>query len=103
MGEYNQAFKNANLLTDFGYTEGYRKTSLSKKAGERHHFFSNFTKNFKGKNDSKNSIKVSVQNVSNNKYLKLYKINSNLVDYSKDTLENSIDYSQEKLMIHFLV
>ena len=93
MGEYNQAFKNANLLTDFGYSEGYRETSGKINPGERHHFFTNFIKNFKGRNDSENSLKVSVQNVSDNKYLKLYKINSNLVDYSKDTLENSIDYS----------
>ena len=93
MGEYNQALKNANLLTDFGYSEGYRKTSGKINSGKRHHFFSNFIKNFKGKNDSENSLKISVQNVSDNKYLKLYKINSNLVDYSKDTLENSIEYS----------
>ena len=93
MGEYNQAFKNANLLTDFGYSEGYRKASGKINSGKRHHFFSNFIKNFKGKNDSENSLKISVQNVSDNKYLKLYKINSNLVDYSKDTLENSIEYS----------
>ncbi len=93
MGEYNQALKNANLFTDFGYSEGYRETSGKINPGKRHHFFTNFIKNFKGRNESENSLKVSVQNVSDNKYLKLYKINSNLVDYSKDTLENSINYS----------
>ena len=57
MGEYNQALKNANLLTDFGYSEGYRKASGKINSGKRHHFFSNFIMNFKGKNDSENSLK----------------------------------------------
>ena len=39
LGEYHQAFKNSNLLTDFGFTEGYKKTSNKKRAGDRSHFF----------------------------------------------------------------
>ena len=31
LGEFHQAFRNSNLLTDFGYTEGYKKTSSKKK------------------------------------------------------------------------
>ena len=30
LGEYRQAFKNSNLIFDFGYTEGYKKTSKNK-------------------------------------------------------------------------
>ena len=30
IGEYHQAFKNSNLLTDFGFTEGYKKTNSKK-------------------------------------------------------------------------
>ena len=30
IGEYHQAFKNSNFLADFGYTEGYKKTSAKK-------------------------------------------------------------------------
>ena len=29
-GEYHQAFKNSNLLTDFGYTKGYKKLIVQK-------------------------------------------------------------------------
>ena len=47
LGEYNQAFKNSNFLTDFGFTEGYKTTSASKKAGDKSHFFTKFSKNFK--------------------------------------------------------
>ena len=49
IGEYNQALKgDASFLTDFGYTEGYKKTTDIKKSGDKSHFFSKFTKNFYG-------------------------------------------------------
>ena len=96
MGEYHQAFKNSNFMADFGFTKGYKKTSSTKKGGDKSHFFSKFDKNFKGKNNSDNNLSVSIQDVSNDKYLKLYKINSNLVDYNQDTLESSINFTHEK-------
>ena len=95
LGEYHQAFKNSNFLTDFGYTEGYKRSSSSKKAGEKSHLFSKFIKNFKGKNNSDNTLDLTLQHVSNDKYLKLYKIKSNLVDFNRDTLENSIEFTRE--------
>ena len=95
-GEYHQAFKNSNFLADFGYTEGYKKTSATKKAGDKSHFFSKFTKNFSDQEDFESTLNITTQNVSNRKYLKLYKIKSNLVDYNKNTLENSIDYTYSK-------
>ena len=96
VGEYHQAFRNSNFLADFGYTDGYKKTSKTKKAGSKTHFFSKFVKNYQGKNNSKNSLSLSVQDISNDKYLKLYKIKSNLVDYNKDTLESSLKFTHEK-------
>ena len=93
IGEYHQAFKNSSFLADFGYTEGYKKTSSSKKAGDKSHIFSKFTKNFKGETGSENTFNFKIQDVSNDKYLKLYKIKSNLVDYNEDLLENSISFS----------
>ena len=95
LGEYHQAFMNSNFLADFGYTEGYKKTSSTKKTGEKSHFFSKFVKNFTGDDGSKNSLSFSIQDVSNDKYLKLYKIKSNLVDYNKDTLESHINFTHE--------
>ena len=46
-------------------------------------------------------FKFKTQHVSNDKYLKLYKIKSNLVDYNQDTLENSLDFTHEKDEIFF--
>ena len=101
MGEYHQVFKNSSFLADFGFTEGYKKTSVTKKSGNKSHIFTKFVKNFSGRDGSDNSLNVSVQNVSNDKYLKLYKIKSNLVDYNKDTLESALDFTHETDDIFF--
>jgi LPS-assembly protein len=94
LGEYRQAFEKSNLIMDFGYTGGYEKTNNKKKAGDKFHFFSKYVKNFKV-NESDNNFELSVQNVSNNKYLKLYKIKSNLVEYETNTLENTFNFTHE--------
>ncbi len=94
-GEYHQAFMNSNFLADFGFTQGYKNTSSTKKSGEKSHFFSKFIKNFTGDDGSNNSFSLAIQDVSNDKYLKLYKINSNLVDYNTNTLENHINFTHE--------
>ena len=95
LGEYHQAFKNSNLLTDFGYTKGYKEKTAKKKTGDKSHFFSKFVKNFDNKDGSEKSLSINVQNVSDDKYLKLYKVNSNLVDYNTNTLENSISFTND--------
>ena len=95
-GEYHQAFRNSNLMADFGFTKGYKKTSPTKKGGDKSHFFTKFDKSFLGKNNSNNNLSIQIQDVSNDKYLKLYKIESNLVDYNQDTLESAINFTHEK-------
>ena len=94
LGEYQQAFRNSNLFADFGFTEGYNKTSTTKKPGQKSHLFTKFLRNVKGKNNSENIFKASFEDVSNDKYFKLYKIESNLVDYNTDVLENSIAFTR---------
>ena len=96
MGEYHQAFLRSNFLADFGFTEGYKKTSKTKKSGDKSHFFSRLVKNFKGNDGSDNTLNILAQHVSNDKYLKLYKIKSNLVDYNKETLETSFNFTHSK-------
>ena len=101
LGEYQQAFKNSSLLTDFGYTEGYKKESTKKVKGNKSHFFSKYTKNFNSFNENDSQLDLSIQNVSNDKYLKLYKVESNLVDFNTNTLENTIDLVHEGEDIFF--
>ena len=31
LGEYEQAFKSASLITDFGYTKGYKRIVIKKR------------------------------------------------------------------------
>ena len=95
LGEYRQAFRNSNLIFDAGFTEGYKKTSNVKRSGEKSHFFAKYVKNFIGKNDSDNIFELNLQDVSNDKYLKLYKIDSELVNYENDTIENSFNFIRE--------
>jgi len=101
LGEYHQAFKESNLYSDFSFTEGYKNNSTTKTSGDKSHFFSKFVSNFKGKNSSENTLSLEVQNVSNDKYLKLYKIDSNLVDYNTSVLENSLNFSHEDNDVFF--
>ena len=94
LGEYRQVFENSNLVLDFGYTKGYKRTTAKRRAGEKSHIFGKFFKEFKNKNNEEINFEINFQGVSNKKYLKLYKIDSNLVDYEKNTLENYIDFSR---------
>ena len=89
------------MIFDFGYTEGYKNTSDSKKPGAKSHLFTNFIKDFSGKNNSKNILQLKTQNISQDKYLKLYRIKSNLADYNQDTLENSLDFTHENENLFF--
>ena len=93
LGEYKQVFKNSYLTLDFGHTEGYKKASGNKKLGDKSHVFLNFLKNFNETESINKNFEVNLQHVRDRKYLKLYKIDSNLVNYETEILENSIDYS----------
>ena len=94
LGEYRQVFENANLILDLGYTDGYKNTSGTKRAGNKSHFFSKFTKKFKLDQNKENNLEINLKNVSNNKYLKLYKVKSSLIEnYETSTLENYIDFN----------
>ena len=93
LGEYKQVFKNSNLTLDFGHTEGYRNATGTKKLGDKSHIFLNFLRNFNKTESINKNLEVSIQHVTDKKYLKLYKIDSNLVNYETEVLENSVDYS----------
>ena len=94
LGEYRQAFANSNLIFDMGYTEGYKNISSTKKGGNKSHFFSKFVKNFYWDQDNESNLEINFRNVSDKKYLKLYKIESSLLDnYETNTLKNDINFN----------
>ena len=80
------------MILDFGYTEGYKKNSKSKSVGDKSHLFAKLVKNFDTDLKEKESnLEINLQNISNRKYLKLYRIDSNLVNYETNTLENFVN------------
>tara|TARA_A100001015_G_scaffold305404_1_gene398088 strand:+ start:2673 stop:4253 length:1581 start_codon:yes stop_codon:yes gene_type:complete len=101
VGDYHQVFKNSSLQTNFGYTQGFKSNNEKKKKGNKSHFFSEFNKKFQFNDQSESFLNLKIQEVSNDKYLKLYKLKSNLTDYNMQTLENSIDFSHENEELFF--
>ncbi len=96
LSEYRQAFKNSNAFLDFGFTEGYKKTSDTKKEGDKSHFFARILHNFKSDGGAKSSLELNLQEVSDDKYFKLYKINTDLIEEDVMKLENSVNFKFEK-------
>ena len=57
---------------------GIKILQKQKKSGEKSHFFSKLIKKFPiNKKGIENNLEVNLQHVSNKKYLKLYKVESN--------------------------
>ena len=93
--EYRQDFKNSFLIVDTGFTEGYTKTTSTKTAGTRAHFFSRFTKDFLLNQEITSSLEFNIQKVSNSTYLKVHDIKSELVDSDIDVLESYLAYNYQ--------
>ena len=86
--EYRQIFSDSSLKIDAGYTDGYKNTTVKKKAGSKSHVFAKFIKSFKDNINKNKKLIVQLQRTNNQKYLKLYKLKSDLVDYETNKLEN---------------
>ena len=68
-----------------------KKNSKNKSIGDKSHLFAKLVKNFEtGLKEKESNLEINLQNISNRKYLKLYRIDSNLVNYETNTLENSL-------------
>ena len=85
----SSAFRNSSLLADFGYTEGYKTTTVKKQ--DKSHLFLNFLKH--SVENSKTTLNFKTQHVPNDKCLSINKIKFS--DYNQDTLENSLDFTRE--------
>ena len=69
LGEYRQVFKNSKAIIDLGFTEGFKKTSGTKKEGDKSHIFTKFFHSFKGDGGSDNTLEFITQEVSDDKFL----------------------------------
>ena len=96
LNEYRQAFKNAFLILDTSYTEGYKETSETKTKGSRNHIFAQLDFNFADEKDFESSLSLKMQKVSNDTYFQIHDIDTALVDSENTNLENKISYSFNK-------
>ena len=102
LAEYRHAFEKSLLLVDAGYNNGYKNTSVKKTSGSKSHFFSQFSMDLLNSEDEFSSLNLNIQQVSGNKYLKQFDINSILASESVDVLENNLTYDYEKGDLSFV-
>ena len=95
LAEYRQDFKNSFLHVDFGFTEGYKNTNTKKTTGKRTHIFTNFNMTLIDEEEKNSNLTVNLQKVSNDTYLKVYDIDTTLIDKNQNTLENTLDYTYQ--------
>tara|TARA_Y100000590_G_scaffold470229_1_gene662934 strand:+ start:11518 stop:13860 length:2343 start_codon:yes stop_codon:yes gene_type:complete len=91
MHEYRQAFKNGFWLIDSSYTKGYKNTTNTKLPGGRAHLFSKLFFDFSKENYFSN-LEANFQHVSNDTYLKVHNIETDLVDKEENILTSDINY-----------
>jgi len=101
LAEYRQDFINSFLIIDAGYTKGYKENNNKKSDGGRAHFFTNFNINLIDKKETKSSLEINVEKVSNDTYLKIYDVESFLVNKEKTVLENKIDFLYQDKNLFF--
>ena len=101
LAEYRQDFKNSYLILDTSYTQGYKKIDDLKSDGGRSHFFSKFNLNFIEKEEENSDLEINFQKTSNDTYLRVHDITTNLADKEQTILENSINFSYQNRDIFF--
>jgi LPS-assembly protein len=101
LAEYKQDFKNSFLTIDAGYTQGYKKTNMTKSSGGRTHFFSNFNMSLINEKVKKSNIEINLQKVSNDTYFKVYDVDTILVKKNQSVLENTIDLTYQNKDFYF--
>lgn len=90
MTSYRKVFKNAYLQLENGYTKGYKNLTKERTPGSRNFLFLNYnqnTKNFLGNSD----LKIKLERVSQQNFLRVNKINTELFREDIFSLENSFE------------
>ena len=99
--EFRQAFENSFLIVDSSYTEGYKKTDNKKTPGSRNHLFANFLYNFSQKGIISNNLEINLEHVSNDTYLKVHDIDTELANSDKQILKNEFKYQYQNDVEYF--
>ena len=96
--EYRQENKNSSHIADFSIASS---NVLSSKNTTKRHFFSN--SKFEINNDffNESDIELNLQSVTNDNYLKVYKIDADEIDINNNTLHSYLSFDAEKNDIEF--
>jgi len=96
--EYRQENKNSSHTADFSIA---LSDFLSSKNTTKAHFFSN--SKFELSNDffNQNNIELNLENVTNDEYLKVYKIEGDQINIDTNTLHSFLSFDTEKNDIEF--
>ena len=96
--EYRQENKNSSHIADFSILSS---DIISSKNTTKTHFFSN--SKFEINNDffNESNIELNLQNVTNDEYLKIYKIDGDQIDVDNNTLHSYLSLDSEKNDIDF--
>ena len=96
--EYRQENKNSSHIADFSIASS---NFLSAKNTTKAHFFSNSNFEFNNEFFDKSNIKLNLENVTNDEYLKAYKIVGDQIDIDTNTLHSYLSLDTEKDDIEF--
>ena len=96
--EYRQENKNSSFISDFNLIQNY-KSSLDNKKNSITHFFSKYTSDINLNNFTKSELKINIEKVSNDTYLKIFDSNiheSPVKPNNFNTLKSEINLDLEK-------
>jgi len=96
LNEYRHSFKNAFLILDTSYSQGYKKKSTKKTDGSRSHIFAKLDVNLGSDKEYEETLLLKTQRTSNPTYFRVHSINTNLVDSEVTNLDNEIIYNLSK-------
>ena len=101
LAEYRQDFLNSFLIVDAGYTSGYKKITDKKTSGSRSHLFTKLNISLLEDKNKSSNLDLSLQQVSNDTYLKIHDIDTTLANKDIDILENTLNYNYQDEDLYF--
>jgi LPS-assembly protein len=82
--EYRQENENSSLISDLGFAKGYKSVVTDKKKKNIGHLFAKFDLNLDLESFIKSDLRLSLENVTNDTYLKVF--DSNLTNISPEIM-----------------
>lgn len=99
---YRQVFKNGKLVIENSFTKGYKDTTkLKRTPGSRSYFFLQYENKLNNFIYNNSDLTFKIQNVSQQNYLRVNKLNTELFKENIRTLENTVNlksYSDNKYL-----